>query len=168
PRPAPGAIYMDSPLDFIPLMQLGGTIIPTRERVRRSSALSRQDPITLYVAASFVSEQANGTLYLDDGESFDYRNGQYSYWGFTYKKVNPQLYTLQSHNLAKGGKLETDVYIERIVIRGVRYFPRNVHMYLDDWNPEDLEFDFDRDTQHMVIKNPAAPVNQEFQIDIHC
>ncbi|MFH4984904.1 hypothetical protein AB6A40_011613, partial [Gnathostoma spinigerum] len=41
PRPAPGAIYMDSPLDFIPLMQLGGTIIPTRERVRRSSALSR-------------------------------------------------------------------------------------------------------------------------------
>lgn len=49
-RVAPGAVYVDTPIDTIPLFQQGGTIIPTWERVRRASSLMLQDPITLYIA----------------------------------------------------------------------------------------------------------------------
>lgn len=52
-RIAPGAVYVDTPLETIPMFQRGGTIIPAWERVRRSSALMRQDPITLYIAINF-------------------------------------------------------------------------------------------------------------------
>ncbi|VDK85676.1 unnamed protein product [Litomosoides sigmodontis] len=52
-RIAPGAVYMDTPIDVIPLFQRGGTIIPTWERVRRTSSLMLQDPITLYIAINF-------------------------------------------------------------------------------------------------------------------
>lgn len=112
--------------------QRGGTIVPIRERPRRSSKLMRDDPITLYVAAELNHERANGSIYLDDGESFNYaKNGEYLYWGFTYKKVNDQLYTITSKNLDPKGIYDPDVYVERIIIRGVRYYPRNIHLYYD-------------------------------------
>uniref|UniRef100_A0A158R447 Gal_mutarotas_2 domain-containing protein n=1 Tax=Syphacia muris TaxID=451379 RepID=A0A158R447_9BILA len=167
PKPAPGAVYVDSPLDAIPLFQRGGSIIPVWGRVRRASTLMRQDPITLYVAANSDGTFANGTLYMDDGESFEYKTGQYLYWSYTYKKESDLLYSLTSKNLDKKGVMDRDIFIERIVIRGVRYFPRNVHMYLDDWNPEDLEFDHDRNDQTLIIRKPDAPVSAEFRIDIH-
>ena len=36
--------------DRIPVYQRGGTIIPKKERIRRSSALMANDPITLIIA----------------------------------------------------------------------------------------------------------------------
>lgn len=165
---SPGAVYVNTPLDKIPVFQRGGTIVPIRERPRRSSKLMRDDPITLYVAAELNHERANGTIYLDDGESFNYaKNGEYLYWGFTYKKVNEQLYTITSKNLDSKGIYDPDVYVERIVIRGVRYYPRNIHLYYDDYNPQDLEFTHDRDLRLVVIRKPGAYVSREWRIDIH-
>lgn len=129
---SPGAIYTNTPLDKIPVYQRGGTIIPIRERPRRSSKLMRNDPVTLYIAAQLNNEYANGTLYLDDGETFNYKKtNEFLYWGFTYKKQSNQLYTITSKNLNKTGTFDPDVYIEKIVIRGVGYYPRNVHLYYD-------------------------------------
>lgn len=44
--------------------------------MRRSSSLTLQDPFTLVVALS-VNGTARGSLYLDDGESYEYRKGAY-------------------------------------------------------------------------------------------
>jgi alpha 1,3-glucosidase len=107
---SPGAVYTDTPLEKIPVYQRGGTIIPTRQRHRRSSKLMRNDPITLYIASELNSDFANGTLYLDDGETFDYqRESNYMYWGYTFKKVSNFLYTITSKNLDKKGKYDPDV-----------------------------------------------------------
>jgi alpha 1,3-glucosidase len=164
---SPGAVYIDTPIDKIPVYQRGGTIIPRRERPRRSSAAMQNDPITLYVAAQLEKDFANGSIYLDDGETFDYEKGQYLHWGFTYKKESDFLYTITSKNLDPKGEYDPDVYIERIVIRGVRYFPRNIHLYYDDYNPENLEFTHDRDLRLVVIRKPGAYVSREWRIDIH-
>ncbi|KAM3717044.1 Neutral alpha-glucosidase AB [Dirofilaria immitis] len=129
-RGAPGAVYMDTPIDVIPLFQRGGTIIPTWERVRRASKLMFQDPITLYIAINFNGDYANGTIYMDDGETFEYKN-------------------------------------EKVIIRGVRYYPMNIHIYLDDWNPETADYIHDRDAQTLIIRKPNLPLTQEFRIDIH-
>uniref|UniRef100_A0A9J8ABE9 Glucosidase II alpha subunit b n=1 Tax=Cyprinus carpio carpio TaxID=630221 RepID=A0A9J8ABE9_CYPCA len=55
----------------IPVFQRGGSIIPRKDRVRRSSTCMENDPYTLYVALS-PKKFAEGELYIDDGHSFNY------------------------------------------------------------------------------------------------
>ncbi|CEF66342.1 Neutral alpha-glucosidase AB [Strongyloides ratti] len=166
-RPAPGAVYTETPIDRIPVFQRGGTIVPAKNRLRRSSKLMQNDPITLYIANDLANTFANGTIYLDDGETFNYKKGDYLYWGFTYKKKSDHLFTITSKSLDPKGTYDPDVYIEKIVIRGVRYYPTSVHVYLDDFSPEDVEFEHIRDDGLLVIKKPGCFVSREFRIDIH-
>ena len=91
------------------MFQRGGTIIPIRERIRRSSALMHQDPITLIVAPD-KDGYASGTLYLDDGKSFDYKDGARFYMRFTYKNGK-----LESKMLLPSG---LNIF-KNIVIRGL-------------------------------------------------
>ncbi|KAJ2891410.1 putative glycoside hydrolase family 31 protein [Zalerion maritima] len=65
-----------APLDKIPLLMRGGHIFPRRDTPRRSSGLMRFDDYTLVVSLA-NDGTAEGDLYVDDGESFDYEEGQY-------------------------------------------------------------------------------------------
>jgi hypothetical protein len=56
----------------IPVYQRGGTIVPRQMRPRRCSDFMAADPYTLIVALD-KKEEACGQLYLDDGNSFDYK-----------------------------------------------------------------------------------------------
>ncbi|KAJ7655561.1 glycoside hydrolase family 31 protein [Mycena polygramma] len=69
-------ITVHAELDQIPLFVRGGSIVPTRERPRRSSTLMKQDPFTLRVALSKAGT-ARGELYLDDGVSYTHQQGQF-------------------------------------------------------------------------------------------
>ena len=73
-----------APLDKITLLMQGGNIFPRKDRPRRSSGLMKWDPYTLVVVLDSAGN-AEGTLYVDDGESFDYRDGAYAYQSFTFK-----------------------------------------------------------------------------------
>ncbi|SCO82293.1 related to glucosidase II, alpha subunit [Fusarium oxysporum] len=75
-------LTVSAPLDKIPVLLRGGHIIPRRDIPRRSSALMRFDDYTLVVSAS-KSGAAEGELYVDDGDSFDYEQGQYIHRKFT-------------------------------------------------------------------------------------
>ena len=66
------------------MYQRGGTIIARKHRVRRSSALMHDDPITLHVAVD-RERKARGTLYIDDGRTFDYKSGASIYVEFRYE-----------------------------------------------------------------------------------
>jgi hypothetical protein len=55
----------------VPALIRAGSIIPTRDRMRRSSALMHRDPIRLVIALD-QNWQASGDVYVDDGESFMY------------------------------------------------------------------------------------------------
>lgn len=64
--------------DRIPVFQREGSIIPRKMRIRRSSVAMKNDPYTLVVIADNEG-QAEGTLYIDDEASFEYRHGKYLY-----------------------------------------------------------------------------------------
>jgi len=68
----------------VPVYQRGGTIVPKKERIRRSSILMHDDPYTLVVALD-GNKHAKGTLYIDDEKSFEYRQGKYLYLEFEFK-----------------------------------------------------------------------------------
>lgn len=65
-----------APLDKIPVLMQGGHIIPRRDRPRRSSGLMKWDPYTLVIVLDDTGS-AEGTLYVDDGEGYDYEKGGY-------------------------------------------------------------------------------------------
>ncbi|KAL1398870.1 hypothetical protein pipiens_000201, partial [Culex pipiens pipiens] len=72
--------YVEIPVDSykIPVFQRGGTIIPTKSTVRKSTVAMRGDPFTLLVALD-ARGHARGELYVDDEQSFEYRYGKYQY-----------------------------------------------------------------------------------------
>lgn len=60
------------------VLQRGGTVVPKKERPRRSSPWMRNDPMTLVVCVD-KEERAKGTVYVDDEKSYEYQQGKYLY-----------------------------------------------------------------------------------------
>eukprot|EP01093_Parvamoeba_rugata_P010777 TRINITY_DN29049_c0_g1_i1.p1 TRINITY_DN29049_c0_g1~~TRINITY_DN29049_c0_g1_i1.p1 ORF type:complete len:156 (+),score=0.65 TRINITY_DN29049_c0_g1_i1:3-470(+) len=64
-------------MERIPIFLAGGSIVPRKDRKRRSSTQMRGDPYTLVVALD-AKQSATGSLYIDDGHSFDYKRGEFA------------------------------------------------------------------------------------------
>ncbi|KAF2096180.1 alpha glucosidase II [Rhizodiscina lignyota] len=109
---------VSAPLERIPLLMQGGHIIPRRDRPRRSSGLMRYDPFTLVVVLG-NDGSADGELYLDDGESFDYQEGAYIHRRFAFSNG---ILSSEDIAVAKGSKTEKyhksmkDVRVEKIIV----------------------------------------------------
>ncbi|KAF9207018.1 hypothetical protein BGZ49_001354 [Haplosporangium sp. Z 27] len=116
----PGAKEVASPADKIPVYQRAGTIIPKRERPRRSSKAMENDPFTLVIALDSQGE-ATGRIYLDDGETFNYEQGDYIWREF---RVSNGLLSSRNLKADQLGKVTEFVQrigalrIERLVILG--------------------------------------------------
>jgi len=115
----PGHVKMDAPLEKIPLLMRAGHIFPRKDRPRRSSGLMKYDPFTLVIVLG-DSGDAEGEVYVDDGESFDYEQGAYIHRGFTYTSATS---SLTSSDLSTSGKKTAaylkqmeDVRVEKIII----------------------------------------------------
>lgn len=97
-------------LDTMPIFVKGGTILPLGTPVQNTK--EKQD-IELYVYVS-NENQAKGTLYEDDGYSYDYQKGVYSYTNFTIEKVEND-YQLVQHT---DGEFNQRANIENIKLVG--------------------------------------------------
>ncbi|KAH7071240.1 glycosyl hydrolases family 31-domain-containing protein [Paraphoma chrysanthemicola] len=112
-----------APLDKIPLLMQGGHIIPRRDRPRRSSGLMKYDPFTLVVVLD-KDGNASGTLYLDDGETFDYQQGAFIHRRFDFDSKREILTSANvdisspSSKTQKYIKLMEKVRVEKIIIVG--------------------------------------------------
>ncbi|KAF6002954.1 hypothetical protein F1559_001367 [Cyanidiococcus yangmingshanensis] len=61
------------------VFQRGGSIVPRWERRRRSTKAMLNDPMTLHIALD-GAWRALGMIYIDDGHSYAYQNGDYCLW----------------------------------------------------------------------------------------
>jgi alpha 1,3-glucosidase len=61
-------------LESIPLFVAGGSILPLKMRKRRSSVPMQWDPFTLLIVLD-KEGKAKGTVYADDGKSYDFEQG---------------------------------------------------------------------------------------------
>jgi alpha 1,3-glucosidase len=112
-----------APLDKIPLLMQGGNIIPRRDRPRRSSGLMRYDPFTLVVVLD-KDGNASGTLYIDDGETFDYQSGAFIHRQFSFDGARQILTSSNLDTSAPSSKAQKyiksmeKVKVEKIIIVG--------------------------------------------------
>ncbi|KAL1302933.1 hypothetical protein AAFC00_003254 [Neodothiora populina] len=105
----PGHVEVEAPLEKVPLLMRGGHIFPRRDRPRRSSGLMKYDPFTLVIVLGNAGD-AEGDVYLDDGESYDYEQGAYIHRHFKY---DAETVSLTSTDLSMAGK-KTKAYLDEM------------------------------------------------------
>ncbi|EOX92666.1 hypothetical protein QUC31_003759 [Theobroma cacao] len=100
--------------ESIPAFQRAGTILPRKDRFRRSSTQMVHDPYTLVIALN-SSQAAEGELYLDDGKSFDFMHGAYIHRRFVFSNGQLTSSNMASPSLGRSG-FSSDCIIERIIL----------------------------------------------------
>ncbi|KAL0350372.1 UNVERIFIED_CONTAM: putative glucan 1,3-alpha-glucosidase [Sesamum radiatum] len=118
-----GATYkLDASDDSIPAFQRAGTIIPRKDRFRRSSTQMENDPYTLVIALN-SSKAAEGELYVDDGKSFQFQKGAYIHRHFTFS--NGKLTSSNLGPVTTGhSKFASGCPVERIILLGLSPEPK--------------------------------------------
>ena len=117
----------------------------------------RDDPYTLVVALD-AQGKANGTLYIDDGISFDYSQKEKK----LYMQFNFEGRTLTGHQLVKPN-YQTGSWLERVVILGASELggarlkrPSQVELK--------LETSFDPATKAYTVRKPGVNMAEEWEI----
>ena len=119
-------VTVSAPLEKLPVLMKSGHIIPRRDRPRRSSGLMRYDPYTLVVVLGSAGS-AEGSLYADDGESFNYQSGAFVHRGFTFSEgvfENADLKSTADQTAATSNKVAKEFHkgaianaqVEKIII----------------------------------------------------
>lgn len=106
--------------ECVPAFQRAGTILPRKDRFRRSSTQMINDPYTLVIALNSTQE-AEGELYIDDGKSFEFLQGAYIHRRFVFsngKLSSSNVVGPSSLSLGKQDRFSSDCIIDRIIILG--------------------------------------------------
>ncbi|KAL7424252.1 glucosidase II [Cryptotrichosporon argae] len=145
-------------LGTYPLLIRGGSIVSTRERVRRASPLMWQDPFTLTVALG-ADGGARGELYLDDGESYGYTHGESVRQAFTYAARGKHA-VLSSASAFDNAYAQTisHVQVERVVVLGADR-PRAVTA-----SGKPVEWTYNAKKKELVVKRPGVKVVDKWEI----
>jgi alpha 1,3-glucosidase len=163
-----------APLDKIPLLMQGGHIIPRKDRPRRSSGLMRWDPYTLVVVLDKAGN-AEGELYVDDGETFDFQAGGYIHRSFQYSSA---AMTLTSENIGTKGKL-TDKYlrsmkkvgVEKIIVIGApgSWAGKTTVKAVEGSSTVEVPLEYylaeGGKAAWAIVKNPKVAIGADWQID---
>ncbi|KAF7294010.1 Glycoside hydrolase family 31 protein [Mycena kentingensis (nom. inval.)] len=183
-------ITVQAELHQVPVFIRGGSIVPTRERPRRSAPLMKHDPFTLRVALSKAGS-ARGEVYLDDGVSYSHEKGEFVWQELsaaTEKKVvritSTDLGASRKERAVDGVALATydaknafarsigEVRVERVVVLGLSGKPRSVKVE----GGRELVWEFtpgvaaggkgEGVASVLSIKDPKVLVVDEWAIDI--
>lgn len=164
-----GVVRVQAPLEIIPVFIKGGSIVPRKMRLRRSSKLMTFDPYTLVVTPEASTGSAHGQLYLDDETTLAHeRQAAYALREFSMvtASTNGDL-VLKCYNAASSPApgdngqpfFEASNIVERIVIAGQRRPP--VRVTLDK---SEIQFIYDASSQVLTLKKPAAAVSKDWEI----
>ncbi|KAJ9207308.1 CAZyme family GH31 [Paecilomyces variotii] len=163
-----------APLEKVPLLMQGGHIIPRKDRPRRSSGLMKWDPYTLVVTLD-KNSQADGTLYVDDGETFDFERGAYIHRRFSFSDS-----TLASENLGTKGpktaeylKAMSGVRVEKIIIVDApqQWQEKSSVTVIEEGaksgSTAPLEFHLQQNGKapYAIVKNPGVGIGKTWRIE---
>jgi len=158
---APGKPSITAPLNKIPVFQRGGRIVARHMRPRRCSDLQVADPFTLVVALDSAGS-AQGDLYLDDGNSFDYKTKS----AFSLRQLTFSKGTLTSSTKAGAGFLGRGNTVERVVILGVKAAPASIVAKTSGGVTRDLTFVYESSLARLTIRKPDVVAAEDWTITI--
>uniref|UniRef100_A0A8C3SWR3 Glucosidase II alpha subunit n=2 Tax=Chelydra serpentina TaxID=8475 RepID=A0A8C3SWR3_CHESE len=144
----------------IPAYQRGGSIVPRKERVRRSSDCMYHDPYTLYVALS-PQGTAEGDLFIDDGHTYNFESkAQYLHRHFSFASN-----TLTARSADSKGIFESPAWIERVVILGAGK-PAAVFLRQPGMAETRLDFQHEPETSVLTLRKPGVNIGANWSISL--
>lgn len=162
------AITVDSGIDKIPVFQRGGSIIPRKLRLRRSSYLMINDPYTLYVVLN-NELKAKGVLYMDDETTFDHESrNEFGVASFT-SDLGSSIILQNSVELGGDSALQhakDTRMIERIVVMGATK-PKEIALtHVTSSTSTPLEFQYDEKSKILIIRQPDVSALEQWSITL--
>ncbi|KAB0792317.1 hypothetical protein PPYR_14276 [Photinus pyralis] len=155
-----GSVTIPVSLDKSPVYYKGGSIIPRKDRPRRASTLTHDDPFTLYVALDH-NNSAQGRLYIDDNESYEYRKKKYLYLQFNYKDG-----VLSNSFVDPDASYQTSAWIERVVILGPPAGVKRAKLESKELGVQKLSVSYDSEGGSLTIRKPAVIISDIFTITL--
>ncbi|KAI9920575.1 hypothetical protein PsorP6_001445 [Peronosclerospora sorghi] len=158
-----GKTYEDvrAPLDAIPVFHRGGTILPRKQRVRRSSELMRNDPLTLIVALD-QNMEARGELYVDDEETLAAELEGHGTI-VTFQQTKHGLRSTVAAATSQGKRYTSSMWIERIEVYGYQS-EANVPTQVLVGSERPIEFKYDAATDRLVLRKPEMLVTDAWEL----
>jgi mannosyl-oligosaccharide alpha-1,3-glucosidase len=166
-----------SPLEKIPLLMQGGHIIPRKDRPRRSSGLMKWDPYTLIVVLDSEGH-ADGSLYDDDGETFEFQSGAYIYRRFVFSgsRLSSKDIGVSGTKTAEYIERRAKIRVERVIIVGAprEWQGKATVLVFDDGartgtagtaTAMDWHAQKDGKAAYAVVRSPNVGIRDEWTID---
>nr|XP_034173391.1 neutral alpha-glucosidase AB isoform X1 [Osmia lignaria] len=155
-----GLVSIPVTLHKIPVFQRGGSIIPRKMRIRRSTVAMKNDPYTLVVITDSAGK-ANGTLYIDDETSFEYRHGKY-----LYLKINFQGNKLTSTFIDKLASYQTESWLERVDIANPPKGVKSAVLTSSNLGKVTLETKYNPNNNVLTVRKPGVNMGEEWTIEL--
>ncbi|GMF15036.1 unnamed protein product [Phytophthora lilii] len=150
-----------APLDAIPVFHRGGTILPRKQRVRRSSELMHDDPLTLVVALDQHLE-ARGELYVDDERSLAAElEGEGTVVSFHQTKEG--LRSTAAAATSQGKRYSSLMWVERIEVYGFQS-EANLPKQVLVGGERAVEFHYDAASDRLVLRKPQVLVTDDWEL----
>jgi len=132
-------------LDRIGTFVKGGKIITTYDikSYTKSSKDAKESNIHLYVAVD-EEDKAEGKLYVDDGESFDYKKGVYARKNITFEK------NTLTWSAAEETKFEFNNRVTKVILAGVSAKFENA--FLVDEEGKKKKIQMNRNSNHTLLE----------------
>lgn len=138
-----------------------GTIIPRRDIVRSASIYTHADPINLYVVLD-GNGRANGTLYVDDTTTFEYRNKVYLYQRFAYDNG-----TFSSQNIDDDSSYEGSVTLGNTYIYRPPSGIRGAKLETKQKRTQELKVAYGPDDTYLTIEGINLDLKETFSITLY-
>ena len=145
--------------DRVPAYLKGGTVLPTRERMRRSSASTHVDPFTLTVAPD-ATGSAVGELFLDKYDGYD--ESVFTRVTFT---LEGSMIKCTVKSGEGGSPPAAGSGIERIRVRG-QTASRKVIVRKGSEVLEGVEVQYEAESATLLIRQPRVSVGEEWSIEL--
>nr|XP_033707436.1 neutral alpha-glucosidase C isoform X5 [Tursiops truncatus] len=148
-------------LDTIPVFQRGGSVVPIKTTIGRSTGCMTDSPYGLWVALS-TKGSAVGEFYLDDGHSFQYLHQKQ----FLHRKFSFASGVLINSCADKRGHYPSKCVVEQILVLGLKKQPSSVTSHSPDGKAQPVAFTYCAKTSTLNLEKFSLNIGADWKVQI--
>ncbi|XP_004400449.1 PREDICTED: neutral alpha-glucosidase C [Odobenus rosmarus divergens] len=148
-------------LDTIPVFQRGGSIVPIKTTVGKSTGYMTDSPYGLRVALS-TKDSAMGEFYLDDGHSFRYLHQKQ----FLHRKFSFLSDVLINSCADERGHYPSKCVVEQIFVLGLKKQPSSVTTCSSDGKDEPVAFTYCAQMSTLRLEKLSLNISADWEVHI--
>ncbi|XP_027409431.1 neutral alpha-glucosidase C isoform X3 [Bos indicus x Bos taurus] len=148
-------------LDAIPVFQRGGSVVPIKTTIGRSTGFMTDSPYGLRVALS-TKGSAMGEFYLDDGHSFQYLHQKQ----FLHRKFSFSSGVLTNSCADERGHYPSKCVVEQILVLGLKKQPSSVTAHSADGSAQPVAFTYHATTSTLKLEMLSLNIGADWKVRV--